>query len=770
MTPRAHWCARWVGALTIALLSCKSTDGGRVRRVALEKPARPKPTPRTTTAPAATPGASTCPADYPVVCPDGCCPPDTSCGASGGCEIAVPLVCPAEAPTLCEAIADPCSTRPCAAEDASGRANHALIEEPATFVEGRFGGAVSGGAAAAESCTGAMTMPTNGFPVGDNPFTIEAWVRTTARGLATVLRYGERFLALSTPGDSDSLLLFLDANYYVQSPIPLFDGRWHHVAVTYGDARGAFYVDGAELWSGALSRPGATSGVASEASIAPCSPVEVDELRILDYVASREQVARDSTTPVTPDSGTVGLWRFDEGPARAPGCCPEGTTCGADGNCLVPSLGAATCLPEAPLRCDGTCCPSGATCSAAGCLVPPEGSNCPVACGGTGLCCAAGETCSGRGNPECCRRIDGLCAGSPTPAFPPSCPSGQVICGSGCCSGAPCMGGLCLQSAPTQAICVSGLSCGGSCCPSNTVCGAAGTCVSGPAAAPGCPCRSGYRCGAAYGGLVVCQYTGTRPTRGGPQGPACGNGGFCEVTSVCTASATCCESSRPVGCGSACCLAGNTCAEGLCVCPEGETACGDVCCGSGVRCVEGRCEPACDADFPVECGESCCGSGFGCRDGDCVCPREQPVQCGTYCCLPDAPCQNGDCGCPAGTALCGEYCCPPGQVCRNGQCAEPAGGGGCLQVSLRSCFGSDVSGVCDCSPQPTDTCITGAEFTAATGLPLPSTCNSDPNVPCADTAGRLARPCCPGLSCVIGRACGADRVLTGGQGQCKVPP
>jgi hypothetical protein len=60
------------------------------------------------------------------------------------------------------------------------------------------------------------------------------------------------------------------------------------------------------------------------------------------------------------------------------------------------------------------------------------------------------------------------------------------------------------------------------------------------------------------------------------------------------------------------------------------------------------------------------------------------------------------------------------------------------------------------------TCITSAEYMQATGMPLPAACTASGGTGCENSSGTLVKPCCPGLTCEVGAACGDAGNATGG--------
>ncbi len=82
------------------------------------------------------------------------------------------------------------------------------------------------------------------------------------------------------------------------------------------------------------------------------------------------------------------------------------------------------------------------------------------------------------------------------------------------------------------------------------------------------------------------------------------------------------------------------------------------------------------------------------------------------------------------------------------------GGGACLAASSASCTPLGTSGV-------TSTCISPADYTAQTGLQLPPTCAAEGTTGCLNDRGTLVKPCCPGLTCRAGNACGGGTTAGG---------
>lgn len=60
------------------------------------------------------------------------------------------------------------------------------------------------------------------------------------------------------------------------------------------------------------------------------------------------------------------------------------------------------------------------------------------------------------------------------------------------------------------------------------------------------------------------------------------------------------------------------------------------------------------------------------------------------------------------------------------------------------------------------TCITSAEYMQSTGMPLPGECTTAGGTGCENSAGTLVHPCCEGLTCEVGAACGDATNMAGG--------
>jgi hypothetical protein len=776
-----------VGSLTasvlalaaLALCACGSgSDADRnLRQKPLDEPSHAQVDPLDPGVPSTAAADQGCPAEAPLDCTEGCCPAGASCAADGGCE-AEPAAsgCPAEAPLACQGSAG--CTGGCTAFDESSSGNHLTVSGTG-FGEGRFGSGLAAGASA--------TGPTKGFTVGDAPVTFELWIRwqddTSVKcycdaGPQQVFSYG--FIS----GYPLGLHIYVDVSWdtrrtHIQWPYyssdysfagDLGDGQWHFVALTYGNGTSATYLDGALVYSHAFSFAGATPYPLTVGN----ATGELDELRVLDYAATGEQIAADfAAGPFAADASTVGLWHFEEGASER--CCPAEATCGATGACEEAPSSTPSCPAATPVSCGGgLCCPTGTTCATGGCAAAPAASGCPsgypVQCPPIGPfgagCCLSGYACPTSTSPYCTNP-----SGTPTQHLPQgaSCPAGQTLCDTSCCgAGTTCNAGSCIQSAQVPIYCANSVRCGASCCPANTTCGPGNVCVRA-AVVQKCPpsfpiaCGAGGSCCGANAACisrtigtfqVVCQYL--RQPHHGAGGPSCGSGKGCATGSVCGAPGLCCPASKPHVCDSVCCPAGVSCDGSKCGCAAGAVACDSLCCGAGSTCSGGRCDGACpDLAYPVPCGNACCAKEIECQDGACACPGDHPVECSTpvtegataeygSCCLPGATCEEStaSCGCPPGRESCADLCCEAGEVCSGGECVGSSSSGGdgtcttngecqgfgdrhceggayarCGTDSLCHCCDTLCSGTCACLP-----CVNGAPCTAGTQCAPDGTC------------------------------------------------
>jgi len=83
-----------------------------------------------------------------------------------------------------------------------------------------------------------------------------------------------------------------------------------------------------------------------------------------------------------------------------------------------------------------------------------------------------------------------------------------------------------------------------------------------------------------------------------------------------------------------------------------------------------------------------------------------------------------------------------------------------------TCPGGLLASTLECDPigrgGNSSECISAASYMQATGMPLPAECTPAGVSGCENSTGTLVHPCCPGLTCEVGAACGDASNATGG--------
>ena len=141
----------------------------------------------------------------------------------------------------------------------------------------------------------AVTASASSLPTGTGARTVETWLRTSATvpgygqtGFYTeLMRYGD--FGVNTAGPDQIYVTVNGAQQVVtDAQLPLRDGSWHLVTVTYGATTAVIYLDGVALKSGTLTGlntpTGATLAVGSLAG-------DLDEVAVYGTALSPGQVA-----------------------------------------------------------------------------------------------------------------------------------------------------------------------------------------------------------------------------------------------------------------------------------------------------------------------------------------------------------------------------------------------------------------------------------------------------------------------------------------------
>lgn len=756
---------RFASLLAIALCSawgCPSTGGGGVAQARLVTVGTVAPGVDAGTivsAAGASPAPQTCPTSAPVFCDAGCCASGQTCLDDGGCaQSSSAAGCPADMPVQCATAVD-CSGG-CIAADSSGFGRNLALRPPAGYVAGKFGTGVSTNLDSSH-CAIDLDSDAGGLPSGNAPETFEFWMNgktgmSWPLTVGFILQRDDRILDLNTNGS-------FTFSFAGQSPAAPIDGAWHFIAGTFDGTYGRLFIDGRLASTGAVTRNTAADAglIVGGSNQNPCYfvPLDIDELRILDYAADGGQIASDfDAGRLLPIAGTVGLWHFDEG--AAPRCCPAGSTCQPGGDCTTPPAPSGTCPSSDPVACgNGQCCPAGWSCATGGgCAAAGITASCPAAAPvncGNGTCCPSGQTCDAQG----CAATPAAPTGQCNPGFVtvpssstanyiyccPTPPSGQtIVVGIGANAGVDCI----IHTSSTSCAANYSYITADSACEYSIPGGGGSFCSGGPA----CSYTSSSSGGCCTGGLCngnggccptgseVCADGCCTSATGETCSPACTGGATCH-NGQCVATASCLAG---VQCGTTCCAAGEGCSNGVCAsatltaaCPPGAVSCGvsGPCCPAGFACSGGTCVEAVAATHGGPAGPPCaggfCGAGLSCGGGALCCPASQPQACGSSCCSADEVCAGGQCGCPAGATTCGANCCLGGSSCVGGACVPSCGGdafcGG-------YCCGAGIA------------CVAGK-----------CACPSDHPVECGDVC------CLPDATCDAGGGCGCppDRVSCG---------
>ncbi|HEU4754812.1 MAG TPA: ThuA domain-containing protein, partial [Armatimonadota bacterium] len=152
------------------------------------------------------------------------------------------------------------------------------------------------------------------------PLTVECWARLTGKSGYNVLvanapkESTTHWEVYTNPG-SGNLCAYLPGNQpaTLDSGVPVVDGRWHYLAMTYLPGRARLYVDGRQVAETALTprEPAATTGPLYLGGYPPqgirCDGA-LDEVRVSNTARTINSVPE---APFTADASTVGLWRFD---------------------------------------------------------------------------------------------------------------------------------------------------------------------------------------------------------------------------------------------------------------------------------------------------------------------------------------------------------------------------------------------------------------------------------------------------------------------------
>jgi hypothetical protein len=161
-----------------------------------------------------------------------------------------------------------------------------------------------------------VTIPYNTSLDLDTNFTIEAWIKTSVENDATILmKSGDEYDY--SFGLSGGLLLFYSSNISdVYSSIPVNDNMWNHVAVSVGNKKVTFYVNGvAEEHPATLVATKSTSDLMIGNAFGNILSGNIDELRIWNTTRTALQIKNTMSKSLTGSNktGLVAYYTFDQG-------------------------------------------------------------------------------------------------------------------------------------------------------------------------------------------------------------------------------------------------------------------------------------------------------------------------------------------------------------------------------------------------------------------------------------------------------------------------
>lgn len=164
------------------------------------------------------------------------------------------------------------------------------------------------------------------FAVGYGPFTVEAWIKTTAnKDNQCIVRFGQA----STHSDAviaicggDAIFGSYSIGWSGSSRLSLSDGKWHHIAyIRNGDLQ-TVYVDGIKTAHDNKYNPNITSGYLRIGYNTPGPGQAADnsyfsgsikEVRFWNVARSNDEITQFfSTSLPTPQPHLVGYWNFEK--------------------------------------------------------------------------------------------------------------------------------------------------------------------------------------------------------------------------------------------------------------------------------------------------------------------------------------------------------------------------------------------------------------------------------------------------------------------------
>jgi uncharacterized repeat protein (TIGR02543 family) len=159
-----------------------------------------------------------------------------------------------------------------------------------------------------------------GFPTGNSPRTIEAWVRVTGNSWKPILEYGtytdNQFSALVVR--PEGTVMWWGHGHDVSGTTPVNDGQWHHIAGSYDGTTVSIYVDGS--WDGegiedfdTLSNGIFHIGYAAGENY--YNHGQVDEVRVWDVARTEGEIYDNMNSELSLQAGLVAYYKFNQGVA-----------------------------------------------------------------------------------------------------------------------------------------------------------------------------------------------------------------------------------------------------------------------------------------------------------------------------------------------------------------------------------------------------------------------------------------------------------------------
>ena len=210
--------------------------------------------------------------------------------------------------------------------------NLETVGDAAYTASGKVGGALALDGSGDYLRVDASHTLASGLPTGDTSFTIAAFIQTTADARNTITFWGNfstsqangfRTTTSGEAGIADNstggLLDFGWGGAYDHGvgaggtpPGTIYDGQWHHAAVTYDAATSTkrLYFDGVEIGTGKvisdLNVAAANFGIGSRTGSEPFSGL-IDDVRVYDSALSESEISTLASIPEPSTTALLGL-------------------------------------------------------------------------------------------------------------------------------------------------------------------------------------------------------------------------------------------------------------------------------------------------------------------------------------------------------------------------------------------------------------------------------------------------------------------------------